>query len=297
MTDLKGADHLVESQLKTYLLEIENVTGADCLTYVGPIAFGADDFIRVAVEQLKGGVTRRRKKLLFILETEGGFAEAARRISDTLRYHYMAVDFLVPSHAMSAGTILAMSGDAIWMDYYSVLGPIDPQIPSQDQKKLIPALGYLIRYQELLDKANAGQIGAAELEILLNFDQGELYSFEQARDLSVSLLGEWLAKYKFKNWKITQTSKTQVTTKMRKNRAKEIAEKLNDTRKWNSHGIGINMQLLRRDLKLLIDDFEKDAILNINVRSYHRLLTDYMAKMRQASVVHTREAYQMLQRR
>lgn len=294
MTDVKGADHLVETQLRKYLLEIEKVMEADCLTYVGPIAFGADDFIRVAVERLKGGVKRRKSKLLFILETDGGFAEAARRISDTLRYHYTTVDFLVPSHAMSAGTILAMSGDSIWMDYYSVLGPIDPQITTQDQKKLIPALGYLIRYKELLDKANAGNIGAAELEILLNFDQGELYSFEQARDLSVSLLEEWLAKYKFKNWKVTQTSKTPVTRKMRKKRAKEIAEKLNDTRKWNSHGIGINMQLLRRDLNLRIDDFEKDAILNKNIRSYHRLLTDYMAKMRQASVVHTRAAYQVL---
>jgi len=54
------------------------------------------------------------------------------------------VDFLIPSHAMSAGTILAMSGDAIHMDYYSVLGPIDPQVENQEGR-LIPALGYLIR--------------------------------------------------------------------------------------------------------------------------------------------------------
>ena len=191
---VKGANDLVERQLNDCLKDIEGITASDCLSYSGPIAFGADDAIRDAVEALRSRSKRRGRKLVLVLETHGGFAEVARRISDTIRNHYMVVDFLIPSHAMSAGTILAMSGDAIYMDYYSVLGPIDPQVQSQDRKKLIPALGYLIRYEELLHKANAGKAGAAELEILLNFDQGELYSYEQSRDLSVSLLEEWLVK-------------------------------------------------------------------------------------------------------
>ena len=177
---------------------------ADCLFYRGPIAFGADDLIRGAIDERP---RNRRRKLLFILESSGGFAEVARRISDALRHHYREVDFLIPSHAMSAGTILALSGNAIWMDYYSVLGPIDPQVPSQDGKQLLPALGYLVRYEYLLAKANLGTAGAAELSILINFDQGELYAYEQARDLSAALLEEWLAKYKFKNWKETKTRK------------------------------------------------------------------------------------------
>ena len=231
-------------------------------------------------------------KLLFILETEGGYVEVSRRISDVLRHHYGKVDFLVPSHAMSAGTILAMSGDSIWMDYYSVLGPIDPQIPSQDQQRLIPAMGYLIRYNDLLNKANAGNAGAAELQILLSFDQGELYSFEQARDLSVSLLEEWLAKYKFKNWKVTETAKLKVTPTMKKTRAKEIANLLNNVRRWNSHGIGIGMEVLRKEVNLKIDDFGMNDDLNSHVRSYHRLLTDYMQRRRQRMIVHTRESYE-----
>lgn len=296
MVDISGANQLVESQLMNYLRKIEVVHNADCLTYIGPIAFGADDFIRDAVEKLRGNRKTKSKKLLFILETQGGFAEAARRISDTLRHHYQVIDFLVPSNAMSAGTILAMSGDAIFMDYYSVLGPIDPQVPSQDGKRLVPALGYLIRYEELLDKANLGEASAGELEILLEFDQGELYSYEQARDLSVSLLEEWLVKYKFKNWKQTEKRKLTVTRTIKKKRAREVAEKLNDAKKWNSHGIGISMSILRRDLKLRIDDFGKNDELNKIVREYHRLLTDYMGKMRQYSMVQTRESYEPLMR-
>lgn len=290
----KGANELVEIQLKDLLKEIEVVTSGDCLSYLGLIAFGADDAIRDAVEALRGRSKQRGRKLMVILETQGGFAEVARRISDTIRNHYMTVDFLIPSHAMSAGTILAMSGDAIYMDYYSVLGPIDPQVESQDGNKLIPALGYLIRYEDLLRKANSGNAGAAELEILLNFDQGELYSYEQARDLSVSLLEEWLAKYKFKNWKKTDSRGLKVTLAMKKKKAREIAQMLNDAKRWNSHGIGINIDRLRRDLNLKIDDFGKVENLNRLVRSYHKLLTDYMQKRGQRAVVHTRMSYQQL---
>jgi hypothetical protein len=291
-TEISGANQLVLNELKNRLLRIEDVMQADCLSYIGPIAFGADDFIRDAIED----ITDKKKKLLFILETEGGFAEAARRISDTIRHHYEEVVFLIPSHAMSAGTILAMSGDDILMDYYSVLGPIDPQVSSQDGRRLIPALGYLEKYNELLKSANAGNAGAAELQILLNFDQGELYAYEQARNLSVSLLEEWLAKFKFKNWERTETRGEKVTPEMRKKRAKEIAEKLNDINLWNSHGIGIGMELLRKELNLKIDDFGNMNNLNTIVRSYHRLLSDFMIKMGDQRAVHTRMGYEQLVR-
>jgi hypothetical protein len=286
----RGASAIVEQQLATHVKAIERVFGADVLTYVGPIIHDADDRIKDAIEELRG----RKNRLLFILETNGGYAEVTRRISDALRHHYRIVDFLIPSHAMSAGTILAMSGDSIWMNYYSVLGPIDPQVPSQDGRRLIPALGFLIRYEELLAKANAGRAGAGDLEILLNFNQGELYSFDQARALSISLLEERLAKYKFKNWKRTERRNLPVTRAMRKARAKEIADSLNDVKRWNSHGIGISMQVLRRELKLKIDDFESNKELNKEVREFHKLLLDYMTSTQQVSIVHTRDRCEAL---
>ncbi len=262
---------------------------ADVLFYKGPIAFDAGNLIRESIENYRRRSRgTRRRKLVFILETSGGYAEDARRISDTLRHHYNEVDFLIPSHAMSAGTILALSGNAIWMDYYSVLGPIDPQVHSQDGGKLVPALGYLERYDELIDKANRGKASGAELMILLEFDQGELYSYHQARDLSVALLVEWLAKYKFKNWKVTQSQKMKVTPTLRKKRAREIADKLNDIKRWNSHGIGINMQLLRRELNLKIDDFGKQVLLNSIVREFHKLTLDYSRKMQLECILQTK---------
>jgi hypothetical protein len=152
---------LVKDQLVSRISELERVADADALTFVGPLVFGVDDAIRDAVE----GLTTRRAKLLTVIETSGGYMEVAHRIADTLRHHYAHVEFLVPSHAMSAGTILVMAGDAIWMDYYSVLGPIDPQV--EVDGKLVPALGYLEKYDELVEKANGGGLNDAELAYLL----------------------------------------------------------------------------------------------------------------------------------
>lgn len=99
-----------------HLVDLEKSLEADCLCYSGPIAFGADDDIREAIEE----IGNKKQKLVFTLETNGGFAETARRIADTLRHHYQEGDFLVPSYAMSAGTILVMPGDAIYMDKLDV---------------------------------------------------------------------------------------------------------------------------------------------------------------------------------
>jgi len=91
-------------------------------------------------------------------------------------------------------------------------------------------------------------------------------------------LEEWLVKYKFKNWKITQTQQTKVTRPMRKARANEIAEKLNDTKHWHSHGRGIPMEMLRRDLNLQIEDFDADQNRAKPIHDYFRLLQDYQGR-------------------
>lgn len=124
-----------------------------------------------------------------------------------------------------------------------------------------------------------------------NFNPAELYQYEQERELSIALLEEWLAKYKFKNWRETETKGTKVTAEMRKDRAADIARKLNETNRWHSHSRGIPMDVLRRDLKLLIDDFREDASLGPVIPGYYHLLKDYAIKRGNMVVLHTRERY------
>ncbi len=119
------------------------------------------------------------------------------------------------------------------------------------------------------------------------FDQGELYLFEQARELSITLLKEWLAKYKFKNWQVTETQKKPVTNEMRMQRAEEIARELSNTDRWHAHGYGISMEVLRRDLNLVIDDFDATPDVGAKVKNYYGLLDDYMVKRGNNGVLHT----------
>lgn len=279
-------ERLIETQLDEYLGNLEDMWQGDAITYVGPIIDGADDLIRDQTEAIE----EKKERLFFILETPGGYIEVAQRIAETLRRHYPCVDFVIPNACMSAGTVLAMSGNAIHMDYYSVVGPIDPQVPRAVDGALIPALGYLAKYKEMIDKA-ASPAGLSKAEItylVQRFDPAELYSYEQARELSISLLKEWLVKYKFRDWSVTAKRELAVTDEMKRDRAEEIAKALGDTDRWHSHGRGISMTVLDRDLNLQIDDLEKNPEIHSALRVYYKLLKGYASRIGQHGIVHRR---------
>lgn len=282
-----NANSAIEERLDDHVKALEKHLSADVLAFVGPIVNGVDDIIRDAVESRKS----RRASLALVLETNGGFIEVTQRIADTLRRHYKRVDFIIPNHAMSAGTVLVMSGDAIHMDYYAVLGPIDPQV-QRAGGGFIPARGYLIQYERLMKKAKAGTLNTAEMSFLIQkFDLAELYRYEQAQELSVTLLKEWLTKYKFRNWKKTRTRGQKVSAALRTARAAEVAICLNDTDRWHSHGRGISMDVLRNIVKVEIEDFGAKPERSRLIRGYHKLLVDYMAKLGHGGALHMTSRY------
>ena len=282
-------NRLVEATLDDKLAAIEAHFKADGMAVSGPLYYGIDDLIRDALEhRARHGHSDR---LVCLLTTGGGYIEVVQRIVDTMRHHYPLVDFIVPDHAYSAGTVLVMSGDAIWMDYYSRLGPIDPQVENREGR-MVPALGYLERYNELLDRAATQEITLPEVQLVISgFDQAELHHYEQARQLSITLLKDWLVRYKFKNWTRTRDRNLPVTDEMRAHRAVEIATELNRTTRWHVHGHGISKRVLEEELNLQIDDFETPPGLRSHVRSYHDLIDDYQRRTGQECSVHTRGWY------
>jgi hypothetical protein len=284
------ANEFVEQELHRGLRAIEGAFSCHALSLSGPLYPGVDDILRGVIEK-RCVQESTSNTLVVVLTTPGGMLEPVQRMVATIRRHYQIVDFVIPNYAYSAGTIFALSGDAIHMDYYSRLGPIDPQIKSS-RGRTVSALGHLEKYNELIKKAQGGKISAAEVQLLIDgFDQAELYNIEQARELSIAALEEWLVEYKFKNWKVTETRRQPVTMEMKKKRATLIGRQLNNTKKWHSHGYGISMEVLQRDLKLVIDDFGKDASTSHLVRSYHDLLSDYMVKRDTQGVVHICDQY------
>jgi hypothetical protein len=283
------ANRVIEEQLDTRLQAIETAATADVVSYLGPIAVPFDDRLKLALEDMQS----RRDKLMVILETSGGYIEFAERMARVFRHHYPRVEFIVPSFAMSAGTVLVMSGDAFHMDYFSVLGPIDPQVQRPGSDQWVPALGYLIQYERLVDKSAKGELTTVEAMFLVqNFDAAELYQIEQERKLSIDLLKEWLVKYKFKDWTQTEATAMAVTPAMREQRAEEVANKLNDTERWRTHSRGIPIDVLRQELKLKVDDFGVDPTLGPAVREYYRLLKDYMMRRGHDVVIHRDGQYE-----
>lgn len=269
--------------LKNLLVQLETKLQADTISIVGEIRPGLEGLIRLALEALP----KRTDKLAVVLHTGGGIVEIAERMVSVMRNFYKEVVFIIPNVAMSAGTVLAMSGDAIMMDYYSCLGPIDPQV--EREGKLVPALSYLIQWERFVEKSKNQTLTNAEFLIMSGMDIAELHKFEMARDLSISLLKQWLAAYKFKDWRKTETKGAPVTKEMREKRAEDIANKLMKHDLWGSHGRGIPMRVLQQELNLKIDDFGADGVLSSNIRDYFDLLLDYIVRNKQPMHVHSRE--------
>ena len=284
----RSANVLVSEQLRKNAADLESAMDAHVLTWWGPIQPPVDKLIRQAVEHRKKQGPRKRR-LALVLQTTGGYIETAERIANVLRRHYGWIAFMIPDFAMSAGTVLVMSGDEIWMNYFSRLGPIDPQVERSDGRKgLIPALGYLEKYKEFVNKSAKGTLTPVEGAFFVqNFDAAELYSYEQSRNLSIDLLKKWLAAYKFKNWKRTKTRHLPVTPKMRKARAAEIGDKLSETRRWFSHGRGISMEVLKRELKLEVEDIDKNPTVKVSLDNYYELLANFLGTIGAAGALHT----------
>ena len=282
---MRPVDEHIESQLTERLDLIGEALGADVVAVVGPIVPGLEGRLRAALDALPC----KQASIAVILDTAGGVVEVVERMAVALRHAYRDVTVIVPDRAMSAGTIFALSADRIMMDYLSCLGPVDPQI--QRGEEFVPALSYLNQFERLNDKANSGSLTTAELVLLNKLDLGELYQFEQARELSVELLINWLSKYKFKDWSRTETRGKAVTDEMKEERAKDIADLLNDTERWHSHGRAIDRQTLREEVNLKIEDLESDEKLYRYVRTYFNLLEDYMHRENLISFVHTREYF------
>ncbi|MAB45137.1 MAG: serine dehydrogenasease [Sphingomonadaceae bacterium] len=282
-------DRVIIDSVEEVESKVEDHLDCDVLFYYGELRSSNFTFFRDSVERIaeRDG---KRNAIGLCLTTPGGQAEAVERMVEVIRHHYEAFYALVPNTAMSAGTIFCMAADRIYMDYSSALGPIDPQVPDRDNRVLVPALGYLDKVEELIQKSAENTISPAEFQMLQSLDLAMLRFYEQAKDLSINLLKKWLAEYKFKNWTHHRTTNpgSEVTPEERIERAREIATKLSDNNRWHSHGRMIGMGTLRSEMRLEIEDFSENAELHNAIRQYADTLTGYIERNGQNFVIFNR---------
>jgi ClpP class serine protease len=92
-------------------------------------------------------LTPREMPLDLVLHTPGGLVLASEQIACALKRHPGKVTVFVPHYAMSGGTLIALAAAEIVMDPDAVLGPIDPQLGTQ-QGGYYPAASVLSALKE-----------------------------------------------------------------------------------------------------------------------------------------------------
>ena len=290
MLSFQIVDHTIRDLLRSRLDDLEEHFGADVLFFHGEFHPATVKVIRDFLEELKADDAPETPHLVMFLNSPGGSVEAVEKIVEVIRHHYEEVSFVVPDYAMSAGTILCMSGDRIYMDYSSALGPIDPQV--WNGESWVPALGYLDKVEELIEKARDEELTGPEFVLLQSQDLAQLSRYEQARNLTVTLLERWLVEYKFRTWATHESDPKKignsVTDAEKKKRAAEIAQMLGDNKLWHSHGRNIGVSTLWEVLRLKINDYSDDADLRALIRAYSDLIIEYIRRENFSVFIHCR---------
>lgn len=277
----------IKEELNSRLIELEKYFDSDVIFYYGPIEPEVVKFFRDFIENLREGPIKK-SKLTFILNTNGGSVEVVEKFVEIIRYHYKEVYFVVPDFALSAGTIFCMSGNKIYMDYSSSLGPIDPQV--FNGKNWVPALGYLDQVEKLIEKAKNKTLTNAEFAILQNQDLATLSDYEQAKNLTITLLKEWLVEYKFQDWERHKNG-DEVTIDEKVKRAEEIASFLGDNKLWHSHGRMIGISKLEKILKLRIENYSNNDDLRKKIRLYNDMIVEHISTSKYHFFFHSKNYF------
>jgi len=116
------------------------------LTSLRPGAPGqmADDAIRELLDQLLALPVKPVERLDLFLCSNGGDSVLPWRLVPIFRQYAKSFAVLVPYHAYSAATILALGANEIVMHPFGVLGPIDPTVTNEFNPRIPPDSGEII---------------------------------------------------------------------------------------------------------------------------------------------------------
>jgi hypothetical protein len=194
--------------------------------------------------------------LTLILHTPGGVTNAAETIVAYLRSKFSDIDVVVPTLAMSAGTMIALASDSIVMGKQSQLGPIDPQMPiagrSVSARAVVEQFGQA--HGDILSNPQAAHVWAP---ILASLGPALLQEAQNALAYSEEMVARWLSSGMLKD--AAEPEKE----------AQRVARHFNDAQTHKSHGRRIDRDEARAH-GVLVNDLEdsqdlQDAVLT----AYH----------------------------
>ena len=198
--------------------------------------------------------------LTLILHTPGGVTNATESLVDYLRAKFPAIEVIVPTYAMSAGTMISMAADRIVMGHHSQLGPIDPQIPT--------VAGRSYSAQTIVDQFDAAKLDIASdpvfahawAPVLASLGPALLKESANALAYSEKMVANWLEHYMLAG--DPDAAK----------RAAEIAKYFADNSHHKSHGRRIGRDEAAAQ-GLVVEELEANQPLQEAVLTVYHLMT------------------------
>jgi hypothetical protein len=217
-------------------------------------------FSSVNTEDLNGFMTGVHgmdfsKGLLLMLHTPGGMAEAAESIVDYLWQKFSSVDALIPTYAMSAGTMIALGCNKVIMGRQSQLGPTDPQLIIDNRP--FSAHSILAQFEEAkTDISGNIALAHAWAPMLQRFGPALLQEAKRALVYGEQMVSKWMEEHMFEG--------ESDAAKLAERAAHYFSDETH-----GSHGRRINRDDAR-EIGLKIEDLEDDQDLqDIALTMYH----------------------------
>lgn len=260
-TKQPGVKSSIDFVRRKYLKEVSDLTKRNTILYASCWTSKPDvppSFLSISDEDLQGlmevihGLSG--SELDLILHTPGGPLEVAEAFVSYLRSKFTDIRIIVPSVAMSAGTMIACAGDKIVLGKHSFLGPTDPQliIPTKTGLRMASAQSILDQFDRAQQECKDPAKLSSWIPMLNQYGPDLLIQSEKALEMSRELVESWLSKYMLKE---------------DKKKAKEIANWLSNNKLFKTHSRRISReQLEETGLKIQhLEDNQKEQDLFLSV--------------------------------
>ncbi len=275
---IKEIDKIKKDELLTAWI---NNKRADCINAISElrggrnVIFYASAFLQkpiipsvnlqITAEEINGLMTVMHgmdwsKQLCLILHTPGGSINAAETIVSYLFSKFNDIEVIVPTYAMSAGTMISLAANKIIMGRQSQLGPFDPQLHIGGGR-IVPAAAVVDQF-ESARRDIAQNIQSAHLwaPILQSIGPALLQEAKNSIKYSQKIVQEWLEKRMFNSF----SDKEELANK--------VADYFKQASIHLSHGKRIDRDEARSQ-GLIVEDLEDNQELQEQVLTLYHLMT------------------------
>lgn len=202
--------------------------------------------------------------LYIVIESYGGDPLSAVRIIRLLQNKFSKISVIVPNYAMSAGTLMSLGADEIYMQGKSVLGPLDLQIEHPkdgskvsvlDLKNVIFSLQTIVNGMQIENYINLRNMGLSKLN-------AAKLALQNANDFVKPIMNEIDPFHLQKSFREVDLAYSYGKQLLTKRMMKGNLEQAHNTLKmlinsFSSHGYGISPEEAKEELKLTIKDISE----------------------------------------